>query len=101
MGLNFAVDQLYATGWTALDTRGCQRLTDSRAYPLPERVATEFAQMGHTLTITHIQLFKCCRASWQDESGNEIGAVVGHTDEEAAVFALSQIRRSMGAMVHT
>ncbi len=97
MGLDFAVDQLYATGWTTLDTRDCERLPDARPYPTPDRVAHEFKELGHTLHVTRIQLFSCYRASWTDSSGCEVGAVVGHTAEEAAVFALSQIRRNMCA----
>lgn len=94
MGLDFAVDQLYATGWTALDTRDCERLEDARPYPTLDRVAREFEELGHTLHVTQIQLFHCYRASWVDSTGCEVGAVVGHTAEEAAVFALSQIRRN-------
>jgi hypothetical protein len=94
MGLEFAVDQLYATGWAALDTRGCSRLADGRAYPGPERVRVEFADSGFQLTTRHIQLFDCYRAEWRDTAGAAAGSVVGHTVEEAAVYALSQMRRA-------
>src|SRR5688500_2525666 len=90
MGLDFAVDQLYATGWAALDTRGCARLADGRAYPGLDRVRSEFAEAGYQLTTQHIQLFDCYRAEWRDASAAAAGAVVGHTAEEAAVYALSQ-----------
>lgn len=98
MGLEFAVEQLYATGWSALDTRGCGRLADGRAYPERERVVAEFADAGLELAIEHIQLFDCYRAKWQDQAGGGAGSVVGHTIEEAAVYALSQMRRALAAV---
>ena len=98
MGLDFAVDQLYSTGWSALDTRGCGRLGDGRAYPEPGRVEAEFAEAGLTLTIRHVQLFDCYRAEWRDSAGQATGSVVGHTIEEAAVYALSQMRRATAAV---
>jgi hypothetical protein len=98
MGLDFAVDQLLGTGWAALDTRGCGRLPDGRAYPEPERVEREFAEAGYTLRLRHIQLFDCYRAEWEDASGSGAGAVVGHSREEAAVYALSQMRRAMAGV---
>lgn len=98
MGLEFAVDQLYSTGWSALDTRGCGRLTDGRAYPELERVEQEFAEAGFSLTIRHVQLFDCYRAEWRDSAGDAAGSVVGHTDAEAAVYALSQMRRALAAV---
>ncbi len=98
MGLEFAVDQLYATGWSALDTRGCWRLADGRAYPEQARVEAEFAEAGLDLTIKHIQLFDCYRAHWRDASGDSAGSVVAHSAEEAAVYALSQMRRTLLAL---
>lgn len=94
MGLEFAVEQLYATGWSALDTRGCDRLPDGRPYPGLERVLAEFAAAGYQLSTRHIQLFDCYRTEWRDASGVAAGSVVGHTAEEAAVYALSQMRRA-------
>ena len=99
MGLEFAIEQLYATGWSALDTRGCGRLSDGRAYPEPDRVSEEFAEAGFSFSIKHIQLFDCYRAEWQDQAGGGSGSVVGHTVDEAAVFALSQMRRSLAAVL--
>lgn len=98
MGLEFAVDQLLATGWSPLDTRACERLDDGRAYPTPERARAEFAECGLTLTVRHIQLFDCFRAEWKDAQGNAAGAVVGQTEAEAAVYALSQMRRASGVL---
>jgi hypothetical protein len=98
MGLDFAVDQLYSTGWAALDTRGCGRLDDGRAYPGPDRVEREFADSGFDLSVRHIQLFDCYRAEWREPSGQAAGSVVGHTIDEAAVYALSQMRRATAAV---
>lgn len=98
MGLDFAVEQLYATGWSALDTRGCARLADGRAYPEEDRIRQDFADAGFELTLKHIQLFDCYRAEWRDASGDGAGAVVGHTREEAAVYALSQMRRALASV---
>lgn len=92
MGLDFAIDELYATGWTALDTSGCAS-HNGRMYPTCERIGREFAEIGSTLTMRHIQLFDCYRAEWRDSSGASEGAVVGRSEAEAAVYALSQLRR--------
>ncbi len=98
MELDFAVDQLYSTGWSALDTRGCGRLPDGRAYPELERIEQEFTAAGFQLNTKHIQLFDCYRAEWQEISGEASGSVVGHTIDEAGVFALSQMRRASATL---
>ena len=95
MGLDFAIDELYATGWSALDTSGCEHHADGRAYPTPETVRGEFEQAGFELTLRHIQLFDCYRAEWRDAGDAAVGAVVGQTEDEAAVYALSQLRRAL------
>jgi hypothetical protein len=92
MGLDFAIDELYATGWTAMKSSGCKHHA-GRAYPTLERVRDEFQQAGFEVTLHHVQLFDCYRAEWRDSSGNAAGAVVGRSDAEAAVYALSQMRR--------
>lgn len=98
MGLEFAVDQLYSTGWSALDTRGCGRLADGRAYPETDRIHAEFADAGFDLDIRHVQLFDCYRAEWRTGTGEAAGSVVGHSIDEAAVYALSQMRRASAAV---
>jgi hypothetical protein len=98
MGLDFAVEQLYATGWTPLDTRGCDRLTDGRAYPTVARVVAEFAAAGLTLSVRHIQLFDCYRAEWSETDGGAAGSVVGQSEAEAAVYAFSLMRRAAGVL---
>lgn len=93
MGLNFAVDELYAAGWSDLDSAGCAHAPDGRAYPSARRVKREFAQLGSELTIRYVQLFDCHRAEWKDEGGQASGAVVGASEDEAAVYALAQLLR--------
>jgi len=99
MGLEFAIDELYATGWSALDTNGCEHDTDGRSFPSASRVGREFGDAGFDFSVSHIQLFDCYRAEWNERSGGDTGAVVGQTESEAAVYALSQLRRSMMASV--
>jgi hypothetical protein len=95
MGLNFAVDELYAAGWSALDSAGCMHGADGRPYPTAERVKREFLQGACELTIRYVQLFDCHRAEWKDTSGQASGAVVGATQDEAAVYALAQFLRQV------
>ncbi|MCG3125129.1 MAG: hypothetical protein GIKADHBN_03659 [Phycisphaerales bacterium] len=97
MGLEFAIDELYATGWSALDSTDCDYLADGRCYPRPARVQREFAENGHQLTIRRVQLFDCSRAEWTGPDGEPAGAVVGQQDAEAAVYALAQLRRMLAA----
>lgn len=91
MGLDFAIDELYATGWLPLDTSGCKRAPDGRAYPSLERAQREFAQQGFELAVRHVPAFGCYQAEWS--GADEPGAVVGHSEEEAVVYAFSQFRR--------
>ncbi len=98
MGLDFAIDELYATGWTALDSAGCEVHGDGRAFPSVARARMEFAAGGYDLTVRYVQLFDCYRAEWRDASGDASGAVVGKSETEAAVYALSQLRRRMAAL---
>jgi hypothetical protein len=93
MGLDFAIDELYASGWSTLDTSGCARHSDGRAYPSVNKITEEFRSVGYSLTVRHIQLFDCYRAEWRDETAQAQGAVVGQSAEEAAVYALSHLRR--------
>lgn len=97
MGIEFAIEELYATGWSALDSVGCEPHGSGRWIPTPERVRREFEQAGYTLSISHAQLFDCYRAAWTDGRGEPVGAVVGASEQEAAIYALSQLRRSLSA----
>src|ERR1044071_4293834 len=99
MGLDFAIDELYATGWTAMDFAGGRHGPDGRLFPEIERVRNEFRRAGYELSLRHVQLFDCYRAEWRDSSGGPAGAIVGHSEAEAAVYALSQMRRRSLAAV--
>lgn len=92
MGLDVAIDHLYSTGWSALDTQGCQHHDDGRCFPMLDRVRDEFASLGFDLSMRHVQLFDCYRAEWTTTAG-PVGAVVGQSESEAAVYALAQARR--------
>ena len=95
MGLEFALEELYATGWSDLDSNGCSHHTDGRAFPRPDRVKQEFAAAGVDLIIERIDAFNCYRAHWRDLETGHPRAVVGHSDAEAGVFALAQFRRAL------
>ncbi len=97
MGLDFAIDELYATGWDASDGSDCSAHTDGRAVPSVARVRREFQAAGYDLVVRHVHLFDCYQAEWRDTSGAPGGAVVGRTEAEAAVYALSQLRKSLSA----
>ena len=95
MGIEFAIEELYATGWSALDSTGCEQHDSGRWIPTAERVRREFEQAGYSLSISHAQLFDCYRAAWTSDQGDPAGAVVGSTEQEAAIYALSHLRRSL------
>ena len=95
MSITFALDELYATGWSTLDTAGCELGDDGRWFPSAESIEREFAAAGFELAVTHVQLFDCYRAEWRTRGGEVAGAVVGQTRAEAAIYALSQMRRSL------
>jgi hypothetical protein len=90
MGLDFAIDALYASGWHA-EVKGLPTHRDGRAYPSADLVRDCFAEQGLELSVRHIQLFDCYRAEWTDREGQPRGAVVGQTAEEASVYALSRL----------
>lgn len=93
MGLDFAIDELYATGWSAVDSRGCLHSAGGQVYPSADRVGQEFEAAGFGLTIRRVDMFDCFRAQWQDAHGAASGATVGQSEEEAAVYALAQLRK--------
>lgn len=97
MGLDFAIDELYATGWQALDSTGCEYHKDGRPFPAISRIVQFFRENGYELTIRYVQLFDCYRAEWRDATGQAAGAVVGQSEAEAAVYAMSQLRRHLVA----
>lgn len=95
MGLDFAVDALYQTGWNVPEVKSLPKDSAGRPYPSREDIDRAFAEHGLALSIRHVQLFDCYRAEWTDTAGNAKGAVVGQSAEEAAVYALSQVRRQL------
>ncbi len=97
MSITIAIDELYETGWSALDSSGCEAAPDGRWIPSFETIRREFEAAGFTLSVTHIQLFECYRAAWADASGSPAGAVVGGSEAEAAVYAFSRLRRSLAS----
>lgn len=94
MSLSFAIDELRATGWSGLDSSGCGYHNDGRAYPNVARVQREFDESGCELLIEWIDRYKCWRAEWVLGDGTK-RAVVGESQDEAAVFALAQFRREL------
>lgn len=94
MELDFALDALYETGWTPGDD-DTERHRDGRRFPPVAKVRDQFTEQGYTLGVKHIQLFDCYRAEWRDANGQLVGAVVGQTEHEAAVYALAQLRRQL------
>lgn len=94
MGLEYALDELYRSGWAPLDETACERHSDGRIYPGLDRVRREFGDAGYELSVRHVELFDCYRAEWRDDDG-AAGAVVGQSDLEAAIYALSQVRRQL------
>jgi len=99
-GLDMAIEALYESGWTALDSTDCEQHADGRLYPALSRVQEEFKRRGYNLVVRHVQLFDCCRAEWSDASGSPVGAVVGSSEVEAAIYALAQLRKSIKANVN-
>lgn len=95
MGLDFAVDALYQTGWNVPEVKSLPKDSAGRPYPSRADIERSFAEHGLILAIRHVQLFDCYRAEWTDAAGNAKGAVVGQSAEEAAVYALSQVRRQL------
>ncbi len=97
MGLEIAVDELYSTGWSGLDSAGCVHDTDGRWYPTVERVRREFGSAGFDFEVDQADGYDVYRGRWQGPAGEDGGSVVGHTAEEAAVYALAQHRRQLVA----
>jgi len=94
MGLDYAIDELYATGWTSLDSSSCKHHA-GRPYPGIESVTREFKNAGFDISIRHIQLFDAYRAEWRDAQGQPRGGVIGKSEAEVAVYALSLMRRQL------
>jgi len=99
-GLDLALDALYESGWNSIDSTNCDTHSDGRLYPALVRIQQEFMREGYELIVRFIQLFDCYRAEWADVNGSPIGAVVGATEIEAAIYALAQMRQRVGSKVN-
>ncbi|CAG0959577.1 hypothetical protein PHYC_00649 [Phycisphaerales bacterium] len=99
MGLDFAIDALYQTGWNVPEPKDLPLDASGRPYPSQAHIEAAFAEHALALSVRHIQLFDCYRAEWRDAGGQARGAVVGQTAEEAAVYAFSQLRRQLSESV--
>jgi len=93
MSLAFAIDALYDTGWHPTDPDGVRRHSDGRPFPSADAARRFFESRGLNLSVKHIQLFGCYRAEWADAAGRTVGAVVGMSEDEAAVFAMARVQK--------
>jgi hypothetical protein len=100
MNLDYAVDRLYLTGWTADECshQPLETLPDGRAFPSIPAIEQEFARAGLSFSIQHTPKFNCFRASWKPndsaQDASRAGTVIGACQREAAVYALAQLRNA-------
>jgi hypothetical protein len=101
MNLEFAVERLYDTGWSAIGEWDVDHLPDGRAFPSLLAAQRDFARAGLELSIKQNLMFNCYRATWapvgepldERHAADEChGTVVGACPREAAVYALAQLR---------
>ncbi len=101
MNLEFAVERLYDTGWSAIGEWDVDHLPDGRAFPSLLAAQRDFARAGLELSIKQNLMFNCYRATWAplgeflDDStpaDDRHGTVIGACQREAAVYALAQLR---------
>jgi hypothetical protein len=101
MNLDYAVERLYQTGWSAAGEWDLDHLPDGRAFPSVLAVQRDFARAGLELSIKHNLMFACFRATWapagepldpQHAADETHGTVIGACQREAAVYALAQLR---------
>lgn len=55
MGLDFAIDALYDTGWSCTEGGQTEQHIDGRSYPAPELVRGTFAEQGYELVIDPVR----------------------------------------------
>ena len=103
MNLEYALERLLESGWSAAECRlaDLERLSDGRPYPTVEAVRREFRGAGLELALKQNFMFACCRATWcpagepidpDHAEDDRHGTVVGSCEKEAAVYALAQLR---------
>jgi hypothetical protein len=104
MNLEFAVERLFETGWLPDYSMDLQSLADGRRFPSVKAVQQEFARAGLELRIKQNLMFSCYRATWAPigeelddarEADERHGTVVGSCENEAAVYALAQLRAAV------
>ena len=104
MNLTFAVERLLETGWSAVGESHLEHLPDGRPYPSVLAVRREFEREGLNLELKQNFMFNCCRATWAPKGerpdpdhaeDDRHGTVVGSCENEAAVYALAQLRASV------
>jgi len=107
VNLNYAVERLLDTGWSASMESDLERLPDGRQFPSVAAVQREFARAGLVLSIKQNLMFGCHRATWAPigedldpaaQTDDRHGTVVGACVREAAVYALAQLRASLVEM---
>jgi hypothetical protein len=111
MNLDFAVDRLYESGWAPIfdDFDQYETLPDGRRFPGVGAVRREFERAGLKLVFNHNLMFNTHRATWGPlteladstpvQEARRYGTVIGSSEQEAAVYALAQLRESFG-LVH-
>jgi hypothetical protein len=99
--LTFAVERLLDTGWSAAGESSLKHLPDGRPYPDVAAVRREFDRAGLRFELKQNSTFNCCRATWapsaetpdpEHAEDDRHGTVVGSCENEAAVYALAQLR---------
>jgi hypothetical protein len=100
MTLEYAVERLYETGWTAAEETDFDILADGRKFPSVGSIKRQFADAGLALSIKHNLMFNCFHAAWTPlkSSDAQPGTVIGASENEAAVYALAQLRQKMLAL---
>jgi hypothetical protein len=108
LNLTFALERLLETGWTSLGQSGLEHLPDGRPFPSVTAVRREFERHGLNLELKQNFMFNCCRATWAPR-GEKLdpdhaedarhGTVVGSCENEAAVYALAQLRAAVSDRV--
>lgn len=95
MTLQYAVDRLYETGWSADDELNLETLPDGRQFPSVKGIEKLFEDAGLKLSIKHNLIFNCYHAAWSDRDSTPhcSGTVIGACEREAAVYALAQLRQ--------
>ena len=103
MNLEYAVERLYEVGWRP-SYQDVHRLPDGREYPSVHAVRGDFARAELQLVIKHTPDFGCYRATWAPlgqpvdppvSADARHGTVIGASEQEAAVYALAQLKTAL------